>query len=121
MRFRERLADSTPSQSTMPNLTLVILRMAYLWLNVLDEKTVQKTMNSSHTLAYEAMKELNNLLSLTQCKPGGPDAFNEFCELGLPVIVCDSDAARACGAIDGVVRFKVNEALVRHMAAFIAP
>ena len=71
--------------------------------------------------ADSALSELNNMLSLAQCKPGGSDAFNEFCKLGLPVIVCDVDQTRASGATDDVVCFKVNEALVAHMAAFVAP
>ena len=77
-------------------------------------------MDKREPLADCAMKQLNELLSVAQCKPGGSDAFEEFCKLGLPVIVCDFYSASTVGAADGVVRFQVNEALMNHMAAFLA-
>ena len=77
--------------------------------------------NDTNPKADSAMIELNDLLALAQREPGGTDAFYEFCKLGLPVIVCNVDEAGASRTTDQVVRFEVNKALVRHMAAFVAP
>ena len=78
-------------------------------------------MNNTHPpQAHDAMQELIDLLTIAQGNPGGPDAFEEFCKLGLPVIVCDVNAGATGRAGNGVAAFKVNEALMRHMSTFLA-
>ena len=72
---------------------------------------------TTEPLARSAMSELSALLALSDDKTASANAFQEFCKLGLPVIVCDVDPRSAVGAGDFIVSFQVNEALVRHMAA----
>ena len=71
-------------------------------------------------LATDAMSDLIELVSVSNGNSDCANAFEEFCQLGLPVITCHIDGIATGWAGDGGVSFQVSEALVRHMAAALA-
>lgn len=77
-------------------------------------------MTKQQPFASEAVRDLDEFLSLAKREAGAAEILKNCFELGLPVIVGDNYIDAATGAWDGVVRLKLNEAMMTYLSAFRA-
>lgn len=78
-------------------------------------------MNAIETpIASQAMKDLIELTRLAEDESLAADAIQEHFKLAMPVLVIDTEHHAAGIAGENVVRFKLNETLMAHLAALRA-
>ena len=71
-------------------------------------------------IATNAMKDLIAFMSVAERVPEAADAYRECTEFGIPVLTCDLDRNGTAIAGKPVIHFKLEERLMRYLAAFRA-